>query len=307
MFRTEHVRTHLQNDSLANNVRRLVRFGVRTLGKGGSPLGGYAVLPLDAPAAVLPTKQDFVYGEVLDRILAQQSLYAKLLERLDQPFSDAARTIQRIEQDVRKPFWNNTYFQGNDARIAWGLTALTRPGRIIEIGSGNSTKFFRHAIDHNRTGTRLVCIDPTPRAEVSGIADEIHSKPVQEVSLDVFGALEPGDFLFFDGSHLVVQGSDTQFVFLEILPKLPKGVLVYIHDVNLPYEYRPFYRSRLYGEQYMLGALLVFAEAWKPVLPVYWLEQTGRLEAVDNPGASFWITNDMDFLIERIGASGEAA
>ena len=307
MFRSEHVRVHLQNDSLLNNIRRAIRFGVRTLGKGGSPLGGYAVLPLDAPAAVLPTKHDFVYGDVLDRVLAQQSLYAELLDRLEQPFKDAAQSINRAERDARKPFWSNTYFQGNDARIAWGLTALTQPRRIVEIGSGNSTKFFRHAIDHNSTGTRLICIDPTPRAEISGIADEIYNKPVQEVDPKLFSALQPGDILFFDGSHLVVQGSDTQFVFLEILPKLPKGVLVHVHDINLPYEYRSFYSSRLYGEQYMLGALLVFAADWKPVLPVYWLEETGRLERLDNPGASFWITNDTDFLMRRIGASNWAA
>jgi hypothetical protein len=255
----------------------------------------------------MPTSHDFIYSEVLVRVLAQQSRYAELLERLEKHFSDAAQNIQRAERDPRRPFWNNTYFQGNDARIAWGLTALTRPARIVEIGSGNSTKFFRHAIDHNSTGTRLICIDPTPRAEISGIADEIHDKPIQEVDLQVFSTLQPGDILFFDGSHLVVQGSDTQFVFLEILPKLPKGVLVHVHDINLPYEYRPFYSSRLYGEQYMLGALLVFAADWKPVLPVYWLEKTGRLDQLDNPGASFWITNDMKYFMARIGTTSETA
>jgi hypothetical protein len=109
--------------------------------------------------------------------------------------------------------------------------------------------------------------------------------------------------LFFDGSHLVVQGSDTQFVFLQILPRLPKGVLVHIHDVNLPFEYRQFYDSRLYGEQYMLAVLLVFAQSWKPLLPVYFLEKTGRMPVTDNPGASFWLTNDLDYVIDRIAAN----
>jgi hypothetical protein len=178
-----------------------------------------------------------------------------------------------------------------------------RPRLIAEIGSGNSTKFFRHSIRYNGLSTRLVCVDPAPRAEISAIADEIHYETVQRTNPDVFSAMGPGDILFFDGSHLVVQGSDTQYVFLEILPRLPKGVLVHVHDVNLPYEYRSFYDSRLYGEQYLLAALLVFAPDWKPVLPVYWLEKTGRLAAIEHPAASFWITNDLDFLLERVTAA----
>jgi len=229
-----------------------------------------------------------------------------LIGRMAQPIARATAAIQRTVTEGREPFWNNRYFQGNDATTAWALTALTRPARIVEIGSGNSTKFFRHSIQFNGLQTRLVCIDPAPRTEISAIADEIHYKPVQQVSPDVFNALAPGDILFFDGSHLVVQGSDTQFVFLEILPRLPKGVLVHIHDINLPREYRQFYTSRLYGEQYMLATLLIFSREWTPVFPVYWLEQTRRLAVKDHPGASFWITNDKDFLADRFAASTDA-
>ena len=99
--------------------------------------------------------------------------------------------------------------------------------------------------------------------------------------------------------------ADAQFVFLEILPRLPRGVLVHIHDVNLPYEYRRFYNNRLYGEQYLLAALLIFSPEWKPVLPIYWLEKTGRLNVPDNPGASLWLTNDLDFLLKRIAVPGQ--
>lgn len=303
MSLTGHIVGRLQNDAVAANLRTLCRFGLRALGKGGSQLGSYAVLPLDHRAVVSATDPNFVYKEVLERIRAQDYLYDDLIRRMKEPMALATRAIQRTAADGKQPFWNNTYFQGNDASTSWAMSAITRPARIVEIGSGNSTKFFRHSIEYNAIDTRLICIDPAPRTEISAIADEIHYKPVQEVSRDVFSALKPGDILFFDGSHLVVQGSDTQFVFLEILPRLPKGVLVHIHDINLPYEYRQFYRSRFYGEQYMLAALLVFAPDWKPVFPVYWLEQTRRLAVVDQPGASFWITNDLEFLIGRLSAS----
>jgi hypothetical protein len=300
---TDQIAARLHQHSLTDNLRRLGRYGIRSVSKAGSLLGSYAVLPLDHHAVVSKTNPDFVYSEVLERITAQDALYDELIGRMAQPIARATATIYGTASDGQEPFWSNRYFQGNDATTAWALTALTRPARIVEIGSGNSTKFFRHSIRSNGLDTRLVCIDPAPRTEISAIADEIHYKPVQQVSPEVFDALEPGDILFFDGSHLVVQGSDTQFVFLEILPRLPKGVLVHVHDINLPREYRYFYTSRLYGEQYMLAALLIFSKEWTPVFPVYWLEQTQRLTVKDHPGASFWITNDKDILINRLAAS----
>jgi Methyltransferase domain len=292
----------LHNESLATNLRKAWRFGLRKLGHGGATLGSYAVVPLDHRAVLSETDPEFVYDAVLARIRAQTEVYDALLRRMSDPMLRAREAIATTSTDQRQPFWNNTYFQGNDASALWALTGLVRPSRIVEIGSGNSTKFFRHSITHHALDTRLVCVDPAPRAEISAVADEIHYTPVQHARADVFDALAPGDILFFDGSHLVVQGSDTQFVFLDILPRLPKGVLVHIHDVNLPYEYRRFYRSRLYGEQYMLAALLIFATNWKPVLPVYWLEKTGQLALFGSPGASFWLTNDLDFLLRRIAA-----
>jgi hypothetical protein len=303
MFRHPHVAIRMQNYSVSDNLRSAWRFGLRILGNGGASLGSYAVLPLDHRSVLSATDPEFVYDEVMQRVTEHNAVYDHLLRQMQTPMEAAKRSIRRSATREGQPFWNNTYFQGNDASSAWALTTLARPARIVEIGSGNSTKFFRHAIDHNGLDTKLICVDPVPRAEISAVADEIHYDSVQHVSSEIFDSLRSGDMLFFDGSHLVVQGSDTQFVFLQILPRLPKGVLVHIHDVNLPFEYRQFYDSRLYGEQYMLAVLLVFAQSWKPLLPVYFLEKTGRMPVTDNPGASFWLTNDLDYVIDRIAAN----
>jgi hypothetical protein len=52
MSLTGHIVGRLQNDAVAANLRTLCRFGLRALGKGGSLLGSYAVLPLDHRAVV---------------------------------------------------------------------------------------------------------------------------------------------------------------------------------------------------------------------------------------------------------------
>ena len=43
--------------------------------------------------------------------------------------------------------------------------------------------------------------------------------------------------LFIDGSHISKTGSDVNHLFLRILPRLPPGVVVHIHDICLPFEY----------------------------------------------------------------------
>ena len=53
------------------------------------------------------------------------------------------------------------------------MVSRYRPRRIVEIGSGNSTKFMRRAARDRGLTTRIVCIDPEPREDISLVADEI--------------------------------------------------------------------------------------------------------------------------------------
>jgi hypothetical protein len=98
--------------------------------------------------------------------------------------------------------------------------------------------------------------------------------------------LKAGDILFHDGSHLTFNGADTVRLFLEILPALQAGVLVHIHDINLPFEYTSDFLRRGYSEQYMLATALLFGTAWQVRLPVAWLHTRGRLA---HGGVSFWM------------------
>jgi hypothetical protein len=66
-------------------------------------------------------------------------------------------------------------------------------------------------------------------------------------------------------------------LFLRILPKLPKGVLVHIHDICLPYEYpRRWSEEALcyWNEQYVLAALLANSSKYEILLGVYFLQKT---------------------------------
>lgn len=88
---------------------------------------------------------------------------------------------------------------------------------------------------------------------------EVLAQPVQEVDRAVFDRLEPGDVLFVDSSHVSKIGSDVNVLLLEVVPSLPAGVHVHVHDIVWPFEYsrKWTYEGRAWNEVYLLHALLV--------------------------------------------------
>jgi hypothetical protein len=139
------------------------------------------------------------------------------------------------------------------------------PERIIEIGSGQSTVCMLQASERNakegRTASQITCIEPYPRKgllEIQGI--NLLKQICQEIPRTVFSELSAGDLLFVDSSHSVKAGSDVIRIFLEIIPNLPAGVFIHIHDINLPYLYNrstlsPFFMQNS-QETAILAALL---------------------------------------------------
>lgn len=174
------------------------------------------------------------------------------------------------DEDPREPSWDNLYLPGLDGAALYAFVRARAPKRYVEVGSGNSTKFAARAKRDGGLATRIVSIDPFPRAEVDELCNEVIRRPFELVSLDLFGDLEPGDVVFFDGSHRVFMNSDTTAFFLDVLPELAAGVLVGIHDVFLPSDYPPQIAPRWYSEQYLLAAMLLGGAAWmRPVLAAY--------------------------------------
>lgn len=202
-------------------------------------------------------------------------------------FSPALESIPEDRTDDITPYWNNEYFPAGDARLAYAVIARYRPRLLIEIGCGNSTKFMRRAAIDFDTRTRIICIDPQPRADLSRVADEFYPAGLPTVDLGIFDQLEEGDVLFIDGSHLVMNGSDCVQFFLNILPTLPRGIWVHLHDIFLPYDY-PYelFLNCKSNEQYMLAMLFLHSTEWVPVLPIYYAHRAGFLP---HGGGSLWM------------------
>ena len=190
------------------------------------------------------------------------------------------------------------------ADLLHGVVRGLKPRRIVELGSGHSTLFMAAAADRNRAEgveTELRSFDPYPtvaRPGLPGLAS-LEAVAAQDVSLEVFTALEVGDVLFVDTTHTVKLGSDVNRIVLDVFPALAPGVLVHVHDVFLPYEYprRWFEESGFYwAEQYLLQAFLVGNPAAEVLAATFALcrdrpDAMARLAPTWRPGAeasAFW-------------------
>jgi hypothetical protein len=152
------------------------------------------------------------------------------------------------------PRWNQDWFPRLDAAAAYTMVREARPRRIVEVGSGHSTRFLARAVADGRLGTRVTAIDPKPRASISGLRVEWVRSPVE--ALQAFPQLEKGDILFIDSSHQLKPGNDVDFLLNKVIPRLPAGVRVHFHDIFLPDGYPPEWAWRRYDEQDAVAALL---------------------------------------------------
>jgi len=205
-----------------------------------------------------------------------------------------------LEDDLR-PGWDNVWISGFDLISLCGLLKYNNPQNYIEIGSGNTTKFARKTIDYYQLKTRITSIDPQPRARIDELCDSVIRERLEDTELKMFTDLQAGDMVFMDGSHLSLMNSDTTVFFLDILPNLPPGVVVGIHDIFWPDDYPPGWVGRYYSEQYLLAAyLLAEGSSFDVILANNFIAQDEELSGVLTPlwlwlpwvtqhGAAFWI------------------
>ncbi|NLW90439.1 MAG: class I SAM-dependent methyltransferase [Syntrophomonadaceae bacterium] len=206
-----------------------------------------------------------------------------------------------LDEGNLRPAWHNNWISGFDLISLCGLINHNRPRNYIEIGSGNTTKFARETIQHYMIRTRITSIDPQPRATIDRLCDTVIRERLEDVDLQIFQELYAGDIVFMDGSHHTLMNSDASVFFLDILPNLPPGVFVGIHDIFWPDDYPPDWSSRYYSEQYLLAAyLLAEGSSLEVVLANNYIAQDRELSSVLNPlwvllpwvtrhGAAFWM------------------
>ncbi len=157
----------------------------------------------------------------------------------------------------------NEFFEGGDACFFHQFIRHTKPSKIIEIGGGFSTRVANGALKLNaQDGAACdhICIEPYEQPWLEKLSDvTLVRKLLQDLDFNWSETLGPGDILFVDSSHIIRPQGDVLKIYLEILPLLPSGVVVHVHDIFTPRDYLRTWiedDARLWNEQYLLEALL---------------------------------------------------
>lgn len=234
---------------MRSKLRRL-RFGLQTvlgLGRRGF------FIPYRYADAVAARRERESYHALDPLFAAAQPGFSEILARME-AHAEALAAIG--SEPPPQPRWDQDWFPRLDAAAAYVLVRDRRPRQIVEVGSGHSTRFMARAIRDGGIDAALTAIDPSPRAAIEGLGLTLIRRTVQEAGMDSFGALRTGDVLFIDSSHILMPGTDVDLLFNRVLPTLPSGVLVHIHDIFLPDDYPPQWDWRGYNEQLGVASLI---------------------------------------------------
>lgn len=174
------------------------------------------------------------------------------------------------------PRWTQSWFPRLDGAMAYTLVRRLAPRRIVEVGSGHSTRFLARALRDGGLDTAITAIDPAPRAAIAELPVTLLRETVQRADLKVFAELSAGDFLMIDSSHVLMPGSDVDLLLGRVVPALPSGAILHLHDIFLPDDYPAAWDWRGYNEQ--LGVLpLLLDGAWEVLFASHYV--TTRMAA----------------------------
>lgn len=257
------------------------------------------------------------WSDVADRsdaIFAAQKSFAGIDLRVDEQlrtlaaFDGIAAEFPWSDEPVPgcRYHYNNRPYAYGDGLFTAAMLVSVEPQRYVEVGSGFSTLLALDVRDRWLPKLDITTIDPYPQRlyelldgeSVSGQSTRIVAESVQSVDPAVFGALESGDVLFIDSTHVAKAGSDVNHLIFEVLPTLASGVYVHIHDVfgNFEYPKEWVMQGRAWTEAYVLRAFLQHNDAFEVSFWGHWLAEHHRdrfgenlAPALVNPGASLWI------------------
>jgi hypothetical protein len=293
--------------SIASRVKYAAVAGVSAVnGVRSAHENGHYYSPVVDPCQLEPTRLWPEQPEVLG-IDFDDNGHERLLRDVLRPHLTAYDYPELLDEapEVTQYFTGNSQYGWLDSRSLFAFLREWKPRRLIEVGSGFSTLLTADVnVRFLKGGMDVTCIEPYPRAflrrGIPGVSRLMEAK-VQDVPLSEFAALEAGDILFIDSSHVAKTGSDVNYLYFEVLPRLAAGVRVHVHDIFLPHEYPHDWvirDNRSWNEQYLLRALLMHSSHFRVVFGctyAFWRfpelvrEAIAHADGHEFGGGSFWI------------------
>jgi hypothetical protein len=166
--------------------------------------------------------------------------------------------------------FDNASFRAGDAEFLYQVIRACKPGKIIEVGSGQSTRMARAAIKRNMEESggyscQQISIEPYENDWLEQLGVVVLRQRLEDVDVSIFDSLGPNDLLFIDSSHVIRPQGDVVVEYLEIIPRLRPGVIVHVHDIFSPRDYpREWLLEKLllWDEQYLFEAFMTNNRDW---------------------------------------------
>lgn len=238
--------------------------------------------PLPVKEDLLRNKDRWYRPSALKGLKLDLEFMKNLIRELHGRFGTEYDALPPYEQIGAQGF--GVGFTRVDARTLYYMFRRIQPRRYFEVGAGTSTRYADFARKQNAaegTPCAITCVEPSPFEALYSIENiRIVKNEVQNVPFAEFETLEEGDILFIDSSHASRIDSDVNYLVLEVLPRLQKGVYVHIHDIPFPYNFP--YPPELYifpkrfpmywNEPVLVQAFLAFNDTFRVLLSVSYVE-----------------------------------
>lgn len=240
----------------------------------------------------IPDIKDLEKRKIWDKVSALGGIkftpdkYLEYYQEISKNYYNECKWSKDRVENSHEFFYDNGSFSYMCAATLHCMIRYNKPSRVIEIGSGFSSKIIKAALAKNIEegyNATYTVIDPYLKYNKKNAPDFFNAikKPVEVIDLELFKQLKENDILFIDSSHMCKIGSDVQYEILEILPALNKGVIIHFHDIPMPREYTKVYATNpsfrtFWNESYMLQAFLAFNDSFEILLPLSHLAKIAK-------------------------------
>lgn len=229
------------------------------------PMGHFYSLYPDFNEIKAKETEIFDADKTIRDINLNESEQFKILDLMSDFYSSIPNWLDIEDKTVSqlRYRWGNSSFSPADTIALHCMLRLIRPKRMIEVGSGYTSAI---TLDTNEfylnKEIELTFIEPYPQTLKKILKQDdtitLIEKKLQDVAAETFETLEAGDILFIDSTHVSKIDSDVNYLFFEIFPRLKKGVIIHLHDIEYPFEYPKEWilKGLVWNEAYLLRAFL---------------------------------------------------
>lgn len=167
-----------------------------------------------------------------------EEFQSRLLSAFSFAYRDELETIPLRPEASGGYFLRNGIYEGADGDSLYCMIRHFKPRQIVHFGSANSILLATRAMAKNREldprcECDLIAIDPFPNAllqtGVPGLSECIRIRMRDVSPADLM--LDGNSILFVDSDLALREPEDVAHLFESVLPGLPAGVWIHLHDV----------------------------------------------------------------------------